>query len=536
MLLARCWIDDDWDLTDAKARAIEAPRCRLRSIHAGQLGVDGALDFSHSSIISLVIPGARVAGLVNLSGTKLDNTTGTALQAENLIATQTMSCASIRVSGEAVLLGASVGGALILDGATLDNPSGTALLGNRLTVAHWMSCDDGFTATGEVSLVGAVVGSGLSFTKAQLNNPGGWALNAQGINVGYGLFLGSAVDRRGKFHATGGVRLNGARIGGFVCAWDATLDSPNGIALVASGIRVAQDMMLDRSFVATGEVILSNAQIGTTLALDRAQLRNPGRVALTAERLVADSIRCRDGFTNRGTLNLSGAQVAGRVDLTGAVLDNDRDAPLILAALQAGSLTLRPATPPHEVDLRHAKVGAYRDDPTTWPQAMHLRDFVYDTLDDHDRHTAKRRLDWIRRDPDGYSPQPYEHLAALLRRRGQDDAARKVAMTRRSRQRTATKNPLRKAWNWFLYATVGYGYRASQALIWLVVLFIVGSVVFDAPVAAHAADDAVDGWPRQPSALPGRAASASTGGFRHRISGIGIGAIAIAWTSTSVRV
>jgi hypothetical protein len=57
-----------------------------------------------------------------------------------------------------------------------------------------------------------------------------------------------------------------------------------------------------------------------------------------------------------------------------------------------------------------------------------------------------------------------------------------------------------------------------------------------APAAAHAADDAVDGSPRRPSAVPGRAASASTGGFRHRTSGVGIGAMAIASTSTSVRV
>ena len=53
-------------------------------------------------------------------------------------------------------------------------------------------------------------------------------------------------------------------------------------------------------------------------------------------------------------------------------------------------------------------------------------------------------------------------------------------------------------------------------------------------VAAHAADDAVDGSPRRPSAVPGSAASASTGGVRHRISGVGTGAIAIASTSTSM--
>jgi hypothetical protein len=54
--------------------------------------------------------------------------------------------------------------------------------------------------------------------------------------------------------------------------------------------------------------------------------------------------------------------------------------------------------------------------------------------------------------------------------------------------------------------------------------------------AAHAAGDAADGSPRRPSAVPARAARASTGGFRHRTSGVGIGAMAIASTSTSVRV
>ena len=56
-----------------------------------------------------------------------------------------------------------------------------------------------------------------------------------------------------------------------------------------------------------------------------------------------------------------------------------------------------------------------------------------------------------------------------------------------------------------------------------------------APAAAHAVGDAVDGSPRWPSAIPGTAASASTGGFRHRTFGVGTGAIAIASTSTSVR-
>ncbi len=54
-----------------------------------------------------------------------------------------------------------------------------------------------------------------------------------------------------------------------------------------------------------------------------------------------------------------------------------------------------------------------------------------------------------------------------------------------------------------------------------------------APAAAHAAADAVEGSPRRPSDVPETAASATTGGRRHRTSGTGIGATAIASTSTS---
>ena len=45
-----------------------------------------------------------------------------------------------------------------------------------------------------------------------------------------------------------------------------------------------------------------------------------------------------------------------------------------------------------------------------------------------------------------------------------------------------------------------------------------------APTAAHADDDAVDGSSSTPSAAPRTAASASTGGLRHRTFGVGIGA------------
>jgi hypothetical protein len=56
-----------------------------------------------------------------------------------------------------------------------------------------------------------------------------------------------------------------------------------------------------------------------------------------------------------------------------------------------------------------------------------------------------------------------------------------------------------------------------------------------APAADQAADGAIDGSPSRPSGVPATAPSASTCGFRHRTSGVGIGASAIASASTSRR-
>jgi hypothetical protein len=57
-----------------------------------------------------------------------------------------------------------------------------------------------------------------------------------------------------------------------------------------------------------------------------------------------------------------------------------------------------------------------------------------------------------------------------------------------------------------------------------------------APAAAYAAAEAVDGSWEAAECLPRRAASASTGGFRQTMRGVGTGAIAIAAISRSVRV
>ena len=141
------------------------------------------------------------------------------------------------------------------------------------------------------------------------------------------------------------------------------------------------------------------------------------------------------------------------------------------------ALTLLPAQRPDGVvNLTNARVGRFRDEPDSWPTTMHLRGFVYDTLE-NDQVSVRERLRWLTLHPGTYTPQLYDQLAAAYRRTGQEEAARTVGIAKQWRRRTAL-NPAGKLLNWLLYVTVGYGYRTWLAGVWLAGLIVVGTWVF----------------------------------------------------------
>ncbi len=91
--------------------------------------------------------------------------------------------------------------------------------------------------------------------------------------------------------------------------------------------------------------------------------------------------------------------------------------------------------------------------------------------------TVRERLEWLHRDPAGYSPQPHEQLAAVYRRAGDEQAARRIAIANQQRRRQVL-TPAGKVWNWLLYLTVGYGYRTWLAGLWLAGFLLAGTIMF----------------------------------------------------------
>lgn len=250
----------------------------------------------------------------------------------------------------------------------------------------------------------------------------------------------------------------------------------------------------------TGLVSLGGATIGGSLLLRGAHLAGPGIAFDSPALRVRRDVLATDGFTCRGALRLDRAEIGGILTLEGAVLDGSGDAAAsILHApglargglddsdwsasvafsgrhLVAKELILLLAQPPSGLfDLRHAQVGLLRDTPATWPPGLRIDGLRYEALADVDERDA--RLRWLRLDPRGFRPQPYAHLAQVLRAAGRDEDARTVLLAGERHRRDTLSRPGRW-WGRLQDLTVGYGYRPVRAGMWLAALFTIGTVVF----------------------------------------------------------
>jgi hypothetical protein len=221
----------------------------------------------------------------------------------------------------------------------------------------------------------------------------------------------------------------GASLGGVLAFSRASLNNPNGEALLAGRLTAGQGMHCRDGFTANGEVNIVNAHIGGVLVFDDARLANPGGFALWANGVIVDrGMSCAKGFTAYGKVSLVGARIAGRLDFRGASFHN-RDGlhglALDLEAAHTSELYLLPKEAPDAaVELTNAHVGSFHDEPATWPSKLLLRGFVYDRLE-NDSVSVSDRLCWLAKDPSGYLPQLYEQLADVYRKAGREDDARR---------------------------------------------------------------------------------------------------------------
>ena len=240
-------------------------------------------------------------------------------------------------------------------------------------------------------------------------------LNANSTQIGSSLHLTKG------FQADGTVSLSGARIGGQLSCRAGIFRRPNGIALNAQSIEVSGGMFLDGGFVADGRVVLAGAKIGGQLGCRGGTFRNPGGAALNAENIeTGESMFLDGGFTAEGAVVLDSARISGQLDLRGGIFED-------------------------ELVLAHAVARKLVDDKKSWSKQglLFLDGFKYEELAYDSLLGWKERREWLERQKD-FVPGPYEQLAKVYRARGEARAARKVLITKYTRQiRSLNLSPVR---------------------------------------------------------------------------------------------
>ena len=357
-----------------------------------------------------------------------------------------------KADGEVNLLGATIGGSLECDGSEFINPKGYALNADGVKVEGGVYLRKGFQAEGEVNLLGATIGGSLDCEKGRFINPTGYALLAANSNIKGGVYL-----RKG-FKGEGEVNLIGATIGGDLDCEKGQFINKGAKALNADRLKVEGGVFLRNGFQAEGEVNLIGATIGGSLVCEKGRFINIGETALNANSAnVNGNVFLCKGFKAQGVVDLIGANIGGYFIWT------DVNSP--------EEVTL---------DLRSAKVGTLWDDANSWPDPgkLILRGLVYNEIYDRAPMTAKSRIDWLRRQK-GFWPQPYEQLAAVLRKSGQDEDAREILIAKNEDRARLTKLTwLEKCWYRILGPMIGYGYRPLNAL-WGVAAFVaLGAFLF----------------------------------------------------------
>jgi hypothetical protein len=204
--------------------------------------------------------------------------------------------------------------------------------------------------------------------------------------------------------ATGRVSLLGAQIGGQLVAIGAAFHCPEGHAFNIQSVQIRGDVFL-RYVDVKGEVSLMGAEINGVLDCSHASLSHAQGAAFSAQRLIV-----REGFIWRRL-----AAVSGTVDLTSA------------------------------------HVGDLWDDLDSWAlcDGLYLSGFIYDVL--HGGINVAERLAWLkmgavsRRE---FYPQPYEHLAKVLRETGHRSDARAIMVAKEKEQRSASRARWRREAAW----------------------------------------------------------------------------------------
>lgn len=531
LVLGSTTVDGLIDLIDAEVEgSLDLKGSTLgsgtRVLHADRLVLAGALLANNVKAHGEIrMPGLRAGGNVNFSGATLDNPSGYALNGYGIHVGGNLLCGidpssqqafsstgwlflpATRVESDFSLRGADLRPGDI-SGAVMGADPGfdltATLIADRIRVEGNLELDRDMRSTGTLRIVNAVIGGSLRLSSAEIDvsgdEPPPWPHRALHLD---GTQISGDFDAR-SMRLAGQARMVDVAIRGNLLLDGANLRNPE--ADVVLGRRFSVGGNLDARFVeAAGNLSLQGARIGANMDLRGTRLVEPGKHPRTDEMLPSVDIRAatigRDlimsaghrPFAAHGGVRMHRAEIGREANFDGAILGSmltGRALNAHGAVAQELVLTVGQA-PRGKVTLRHARCASFEDNEKFWNTTgmLDLEDFRYEALavpiDVKDDAEVRKRLRWLngamQRD---YSPGPYDQLAAVMRASGNEEHASTVLIEKQKRRYVAMADGFRvlgpgvRLWSWLQRSMVGYGYRPTRALVWLLLALALGSIWF----------------------------------------------------------
>jgi hypothetical protein len=311
---------------------------------------------------------------------------------------------------------------------------------------------------GEFRILQSVVKGSLVFKASTLCNPRKITLAADRIKVDGSLSLDTG------FRSIGQVRLHNSQVRGIVSFRDSKFLNPREKALSLDGAEIRGSVFLFGTWV-IGETRLARTMIGGNISVAKARFCNSKRMAFDAQ-----SLRLGGGLIWRGLRQVSGS-----------------------------------------VSLSSAKAVDLVDELSSWLKAdsLILDGFEYGRITGTKSSTdATSRIRWLKHQNPGqfkasFWPQPWEHLAKVLREMGHPEDAKVIGIekqrqlmelglvgARKPRPGLSGLNRLSnrifvKLTNGFALGLhsaygmlAGYGYRPLQTVGWMVISWLLGTLVY----------------------------------------------------------
>lgn len=393
---------------------------------------------------------------------------------------------------------------------------------HRLHVTRDILLSHNFTSKGAVNLNSAQIGQAVACVGCTVDGQGDTALNMDGINIGADLHL------RDGFIAKGLVTLTGANVTGQIACNGGTFDGQGGTALNMNAITVANIFLCDH-FKAKGVVDLVGAKVTGQIDFDGGTFDGQGGSSLIMKAVtIDDELFMSEHFIATGLVEIQRCTITKNLRLNGGTFKG---------GIAAEALTVGGTLYSHDItdwtgpfDLTDAHVGRLHDDAQSWAKAdpLILNGFRYDRLSGDMR--ISERLDWLARkldkdqppppapDGDGWrekahrwflahadekathvDPQPYTHLARVLRDKGMLLGAARVLEARDERiskalfQRALRMDDtrpsasvgsvalaaLRRGWDIAVMRPVfGYGQQPIRALKFVLMILVFNTALY----------------------------------------------------------